>query len=95
LTVPTTPWPELGALFIGGTTAFKLSAQARELVAYAKARGIWTHMGRVNTRGRHREALRWGIDSIDGTGYSKWPDIQCRKGQRWLTEWQQQPELAI
>lgn len=95
LTVDRVPWDEIGALFIGGTTEWKLSADARTLVAYAKARGIWTHMGRVNTRGRHREAARWGVDSIDGTSYSMFGDIQFTKGQRWMNEWQRQPELAL
>lgn len=95
LTVDRVPWDELGALFIGGTTAWKLGRDARVLVAYAKARGIRTHMGRVNTRGRQREAARWGIDSIDGTSYSRFGDIQFAKGQRWMDEWQRQPALAL
>jgi ribosome modulation factor len=85
----------VGALFIGGTTTFKLSADARTLVAYAKARELWTHMGRVNTRRRLREAYRWGIDSIDGTSRSMFPQTQVTKDQRWMNEWQQQPALSL
>jgi hypothetical protein len=64
--------PEVAAVFVGGTTEWKLSETARKLVADAQDRGLWTHMGRVNTRRRIRLALAWGIDSIDGTQWSRW-----------------------
>jgi len=94
-TVAAAPWREMGAYFVGGTDAWKLSAASRELVAYANARGIWTHMGRVNSRRRQREALRWGIDSVDGTSYSRFGDIQFQRGQEYLDEWDRQPHLGL
>lgn len=42
------------AVFIGGTTLWKLGADARAFVQTAKARGCWVHMGRVNTLRRLR-----------------------------------------
>ncbi len=46
------------AVFIGGTDDFKLGAPCARLVAEAKARGLWVHMGRVNTVRRMRAAAR-------------------------------------
>jgi hypothetical protein len=95
LTARMTPWTELDALFIGGTTAFKLSREARMLAGYAKARGKWLHMGRVNSRRRVKYALQLGVDSIDGTGWCRWADIRLTLGTRWLREFAQQPELRL
>lgn len=61
------PWDDFDALFIGGTTAWKLSTHASELVTEAKRRGKWVHMGRVNSVRRLRYADAIGCDSADGT----------------------------
>lgn len=61
------PWDELDALFLGGSTEWKLSDHARALVAEANARGKWTHMGRVNSYKRLALAADFGCDSADGT----------------------------
>ncbi len=95
LTVTTTPWDEIDALFIGGTTEFKLGVEARTLGAYAKARGKWLHMGRVNSRRRMHYAARIGCDSIDGTCFSMFPDLKIALGEKWLRERRQQPELQL
>jgi hypothetical protein len=77
LTVETTPWDRLDCLFIGGDDAFKLGAEARTLIVAAKERGKLVHMGRVNSLRRLRYAYEIGVDSVDGTQWSKFPD-------RWL-----------
>lgn len=61
------PWGSFGALFLGGTTAWKLGEAAHELATEAKARGKWLHMGRVNSGRRLRLAAAMGCDSADGT----------------------------
>lgn len=61
------PWDEFDCLFIGGSTAWKLSEAAYQLAADAKRRGKWTHMGRVNSWVRFRAAAAAGFDSADGT----------------------------
>ncbi len=97
LTVAMTPWGSLGALFIGGTTAFKLGRAAQTLAAYAKARGIWLHMGRVNSRRRLHYAQSLDCDSVDGSGFSRWPAIRIPLALRWMQEYQngvQQQEVA-
>lgn len=67
LTVDMVPWDEIDALFIGGTTDWKLGPDPRSLTAEARRRGKWTHMGRVNTRKRFLYASTQGYDSVDGT----------------------------
>lgn len=61
------PWDEFDCLFIGGDTEFKLSEQSKDLVAEAKSRSKWVHMGRVNSYRRLKLANDWGCDSADGT----------------------------
>jgi hypothetical protein len=68
------PWAQMGALFIGGTTDFKLSETSREVTQMAKERGKWVHMGRVNSQKRIRLAYEWGCDSVDGTFLAFAPD---------------------
>jgi hypothetical protein len=80
------PWPELGAVFVGGTTEWKLGPQARELMAYAKARGLWVHVGRVNTQERIHLMSRQGADSIDGTGFSMFSEIRIPMGLAWIED---------
>lgn len=76
----TMAWPRIGALFIGGSTEFKLGPIARELVAQAHARGKWVHMGRVNTARRIAYAREIGCDSIDGTKWVRWRDTYLQDG---------------
>ena len=66
------PWQHFTCLFIGGSTDWKLSCAAADLVAEAKRRGKTTHMGRVNSNRRLSHAYQIGCDSIDGTGYSRY-----------------------
>jgi hypothetical protein len=82
------PWGEIDALFIGGSTEFKEGSAARTLISYAKARGKWCHMGRVNSRRRLWYALDIGVDSIDGSGFSKWPAVRLPLVIRWIKEWE-------
>ena len=72
VTAGTVPWPYLDAVFVGGTDRFKGSPVVAEIVAEAKRRGKWAHMGRVNTIRRMRYAASIGCDSVDGTKYSRW-----------------------
>lgn len=73
------PWCELSALFLGGTSVWKLSVDAARLAREAKVRGLWLHMGRVNSHQRLRYAKAIGCDSADGTSLSWFRD-------RWLLQ---------
>lgn len=80
------PWGRFQALFLGGSTAWKLGPGAAQLAAEAKRRGWWVHLGRCNTRPRFCHAFRLGCDSIDGSGISRWPDERIPTALRWLAE---------
>lgn len=77
------PWDQLDALFIGGDTEWKLGPHARALVAEAKARGKWVHMGRVNSEKRFEYARAIGCDSADGTYLTFGPDVNLPKLLAW------------
>ncbi len=77
--------PDARAFFIGGSTAFKESKAVKELAWRVKERRAWLHMGRVNTKRRFRWAAELKCDSVDGSGFSAWPDIRIPKALRWLT----------
>lgn len=65
------PWDWIDAVFIAGSDAWKTSHHSHAVVRAAKALGKWVHMGRVNTPKRLATCLEWGVDSIDGTGISR------------------------
>lgn len=66
------PWKEIQAIFIGGSTEWKLSKHAANCIRAAKIIGKWVHVGRVNTPGRFELFEKLGADSIDGTGLSQY-----------------------
>jgi hypothetical protein len=74
------PWAEFDALFIGGTTGWKLGPAAAAIAGEARRRGKWVHMGRVNSLRRMRYAESIGCDSADGTVLKHDPN---RDVQRW------------
>lgn len=78
------PWDECAALFVGGTTAYKLGEAAYRLVLEGKARGKHIHMGRVNTQRRLNYAQSHGIDTVDGTGFAKFQRASLRLSERVL-----------
>jgi hypothetical protein len=89
------PWADFDALFIGGTTAWKLSRHAWALCGEAQARGKWVHMGRVNSFRRLDLADWWGCGSVDGT-YLKWaPDKNKVRLEQWFKRLYLQPKLPL
>lgn len=66
------PWELIEAIFIGGTTGWKLSDNASAVIKAAKAMGKWVHIGRVNRPGRFEYFEKLGADSIDGTGIARY-----------------------
>lgn len=63
---------------------WKLSAAARLLVDEAKRRGMWCHMGRVNSYKRLKYAADIGCDSADGTYLRFGPNENLPKLESWL-----------
>lgn len=80
----TLPIDAVDAVFIGGKTeAFKFG-EGMAAAMEAKAAGLWTHMGRVNSFRRLRAATLSGIDSADGTYLTFGPDKNLPKLLHWL-----------
>lgn len=59
----TVPWDDIDAIFIGGTDAFKLSAEAFNVARTANLLRKKIHIGRVNTAKRFRA---WATDPKTG-----------------------------
>lgn len=72
------------ALFIGGSTEFKLGPVVAGIVSDWRAKNRPVHMGRVNTRARIQYAVEIGCTTCDGSGFSKWSDKRIPKGVRWI-----------
>jgi hypothetical protein len=77
------PWQQIAALFIGGTSYWKMGEQARALAAEAKQRDKWLHMGRVNGERRLMYAKALGCNSVDGTSMARYRNDR-RRLQRFL-----------
>jgi hypothetical protein len=80
------PWDEVDVLFLGGDTAWKLGAHARDLTIQARDRGKRVHMGRVNSLRRLQIARRNGCHSADGTYLAFGPDLNLPKLLGWLRD---------
>jgi hypothetical protein len=87
------PWYACAAWFVGGSTGWKLSRAAADLVGEARRRGKWCHMGRVNSLRRIRYAWEIGCDSVDGSSMSRFGDTHVPKFLRWVKSLERQPLL--
>lgn len=89
------PFHTFDALFIGGSTEYKLGPTMERLVRAAKAHGKWVHMGRVNTGRRMRYAAEIGCDSVDGTKWVRWRSTYEHEALRLLNEINTTPQLRL
>jgi len=85
------PWDDIDVWFTGGSTEWKLSPEAAMCANVARAHGLRTHMGRVNTKNRIVYAYNQGYDSVDGTTLTFGPDRNLPPLLRWLEEVHQAP----
>jgi hypothetical protein len=80
------PWGEIDAVFIGGSTAFKIGVHSLHIIKAAQLLGKWVHVGRVNDGDRFNYFELLGVDSIDGTGLARFThqreEIANRNNQR-------------
>lgn len=86
-------WSALDCLFIGGSTKWKLSEAAFDVIREARMCGKHVHVGRVNSRKRLRVFAAAGCDSADGTMLAFGPDKRLRQLLRWSVEIEAQPSL--
>lgn len=84
------PWEFCAAVFIGGSTEWKMSNHAAAIVKAAKVIGKWCHVGRVNTPGRLEYFEDLGADSCDGTGLARYSDMRHK-----IWHEKNQPKLAL
>lgn len=82
----TLDWGTFDALFVGGTTEWKLGPEVERLIWYAKSLSKCVHMGRVNSERRYRMARMSGCDSVDGTYIAFGPDINGPKVRAWTAQ---------
>jgi len=71
------PWDSIDAIFVGGSTSWKMSVHAAAIVKAAKAIGKWCHIGRINTPGRFEYFEQLGADSCDGTGLARYSHMRA------------------
>ena len=76
------PWESCAAVFIGGSTEWKMSKHAAAIVKASKVIGKWCHIGRVNTPGRFEYFENLGADSCDGTGLSRYSHMRSEIADR-------------
>lgn len=95
MTLESIPWDDIEAIFIGGSTEWKLSHDVVELVAESKARGKHVHMGRVNSNRRLMYANSIGCDTADGTFLKYGPDKNLPRLLTWLRKIDDGPQLNL
>ena len=84
-------WESFDALFIGGSTEWKLSDAALYLCREALKKRKWVHMGRVNSMRRILIARYFGCHSTDGTHLAFAPDRKIIEVEKWLDVIKSQP----
>jgi hypothetical protein len=87
------PWADFDVLFVGGSTGWKLGAEARQLVGEARSRGKWVHFARVNSERRFRYAHHIGCNSADGTFLTFGPRRNLPQLLAWVRGVADQPAL--
>lgn len=88
------PWESFDVLFLAGDTAWKTGPVAQRLTTQAHERGLWVHMGRVNSRARLTIARAFGCDSVDGTYLAFGPDVNLGRLLGWLDDAARAPMLT-
>ncbi len=78
-------FPACDALFIGGSTAWKLGPGARECIEEAHRRSIWIHAGRVNSAIRFAYFRDLGCRSADGSTLCFGRDRNIREVMTWIS----------
>lgn len=83
-------WDKIAAVFVGGSTAFKLSDFALSVTKEARGQGKLVHFGRVNSFRRIlwiaracRDGRGW-CDTIDGGSGTRWGETNLPKLIRYI-----------
>lgn len=84
------PWDNCAAVFIGGSTDWKMGKHAAAIVKASKVIGKWCHVGRINTPGRFEYFEDLGADSCDGTGLAQYSHMRAKIYENAVS-----PQLAL
>lgn len=84
------PWDNIQAVFIGGSTQWKLSNHAIACIKAAQALNKWVHVGRINTPGRFEFFQNLNINSFDGSGLARFSDMRTK-----IANLQNNPKLPL
>lgn len=84
------PWDNCAAVFIGGSTEWKVGPHAKTIVKASRVMGKWCHIGRINTPGRYEYFQDLGADSCDGTGLARYSHMRQK-----IYNDQVQPKLSL
>lgn len=86
------PFDRIAAVFIGGSTEWKIGPEAARIARAAKARGKWVHWGRVNSRRRFELIRATGAaDSFDGSKWARFRKTYLDQGLAWTIEARLEP----
>lgn len=80
------------AYFVGGSTSWKMSEDAFDFADEARERGMWVHVGRVNSESRY---LAWAshAHSCDGTFLAFGPRTNWPRLEAWIDAHDTSPQL--
>lgn len=78
------PWSAVDWLFVGGSTDWKLSPGAVDLIRQAQAHGKRVHVGRVNSARRFARFAALDVDSADGTCLAFGADANAPRIRAWI-----------
>lgn len=84
---------EAQAIFIGGTTDYKLGKEAWKVIQKAKENNLWVHMGRVNSYKRIKYAFESNVDSVDGTQYAMFDKVYLKPALDFIETLENQRKL--
>lgn len=88
------PFNNIDALFVGGSTEFKLSAYVQDIMLLGKSKNKYIHVGRVNSIKREALFLPYGMDSFDGTTVLFSPEIKIPKTIMRLKDYEKEGKNA-
>lgn len=76
------PWDEIDAVFIGGSTSWKLSIHVEQIIKTALLLGKHVHAGRVNDPNRFTHFEKLGAHSCDGSGLGRFTHMRIAVRER-------------
>ena len=95
-TVESLPWGRgLSCVFIGGSTRWKLGSEAARIIHETNLRGLWSHVGRVNTFRRFLYFATLNVRSIDGSKHSKWSETHIPTTLAFLSQLDRQKMIPM